>query len=305
MANQKCMELTARILKVFAYLFTFIIVLIGGVVAKGCVLFMSAQLKRDKRIPYCNKDLARDKQFIVSLPEEERIAWMWAIMFAFAVPEVGLLIRSARICFFKSWKVPSKSHFLLVFLMETFHVIGMVLLLFVVLPELDSVKAAMLTNCLCVIPGCLGLLSRTANEGRRAIKVIIDLAAVAAQVTGFFVWPLLEGSTELWLIPMACLMVSCGWWENYVSIQSPFGFVKAMGRVKEELKLTRYFISMFLTLWKVLAFFLTVFFILWFEGDEPWNLLTLFGPGFNPHKIVVEELSLFGQIASDIDTAQV
>ena len=95
----------------------------------------------------------RDKTFITILPEEERIAWMWALLIAFAVPEIGSLIRAARICFFKSWKVPYKSHFLFVFLMESFHVLGMGLLMFVVLPELDAVKGAMLTNCLCCIPG--------------------------------------------------------------------------------------------------------------------------------------------------------
>uniref|UniRef100_A0A336MER8 chitin synthase n=1 Tax=Culicoides sonorensis TaxID=179676 RepID=A0A336MER8_CULSO len=305
MANQACMELTAKILKVVAYLITFIIVLIGGVVAKGCVIFMAAQLKRDKKIPYCNKDLARDKFFQVSLPEEERIAWMWVIMFAFAVPEFGLFIRSLRICFFKSWKKPYKSHFLLVFLMESFHILGIVILLFIVIPELDSVKAAMLTNCLCVIPGILGLLSRTNKEGGRAIKVIIDLAAVAAQVTGFFVWPLLEDSFELWLIPVACLMVSCGWWENYVSSQSPFSFVKAMGRVKDEMRATRYFINMFLTVWKVLFFFLCVCFVLWFQGEEPGSLFSLFGPGFGPHKIVIEEVAGYAHALSDIDTQQI
>lgn len=101
MANQACMEITVKVLKIFAYLLTFIIVLVGGVVAKGCVLFMSSQLKHDKKITYCNKDLARDKQFVVTLPEEERIAWMWTLIIAFSVPEIGLLIRSARICFFK------------------------------------------------------------------------------------------------------------------------------------------------------------------------------------------------------------
>jgi chitin synthase len=35
MANQKCMELTAKILKVIAYIVTFILVLGGGVIAKG------------------------------------------------------------------------------------------------------------------------------------------------------------------------------------------------------------------------------------------------------------------------------
>lgn len=217
----------------------------------GCVLFMSAQLKRDRKVQYCNKDLARDKQFIAIIPEEERIAWMWALMIAFAVPEIGALIRSARICFFKSWKLPQTSHFLFVFLMETFHAVGLVLLVFIVLPELDSVKGAMLTNCLCVVPGILGLLSRTSKEGKRAVKVLVDLAAIAAQVTGFVVWPLLEDRPVLWMIPVSAVMISCGWWENFVSHQSPFSIVRALGRVKEDLKYTRYFAYMFLSIWKV------------------------------------------------------
>lgn len=290
MANQACMEITAKILKLVAYILTFVLVLCGGVIAKGCVLFMSAQLKRDRQVQYCNKDLARDKQFKAIIPEEERIAWMWALMIAFAVPEIGALIRSARICFFKSWKLPQKSHFLFVFLMETFHAVGLVLLVFIVLPELDSVKGAMLTNCLCVVPGILGLLSRTSKEGKRAAKVLVDLAAIAAQVTGFVVWPLLEDRPVLWMIPVSALMISCGWWENYVSSQSPFSIVRALGRVKEDLKYTRYFAYMFLSIWKILVFLFTVIMILWFEGDDPTSIFSLFSKGFGPHKIIVEEV---------------
>lgn len=212
---------------------------------------MSAQLKRDRKIEYCNKDIARDKKFIAIIPEEERIAWMWALIIAFSIPEVGALIRSVRICFFKSWKLPQKSHFFFIFLMESFHTIGLVLFFFIVLPEIDSVKGAMLTNCVCVVPGILGLLSRTSKEGKRAAKIIVDLAAVAAQITSFVVWPLLDERPVLWCIPVSALMISCGWWENYVSSQSPISIVRALGRVKEDLKYTRYFAYIFLSTWKV------------------------------------------------------
>lgn len=57
MANQKCLEITVKILKIFAYLLTFVIVLGSGVVAKGTILFMTSQLRADRIIPYCNKDL--------------------------------------------------------------------------------------------------------------------------------------------------------------------------------------------------------------------------------------------------------
>ena len=46
------------------------------------------------------------------------------------------------------------------------HVVGLALLVFVVLPELDVVKGAMLTNCLCFIPAVLGKVARSLSGGR-------------------------------------------------------------------------------------------------------------------------------------------
>lgn len=137
----------------------------------------------------------------------------------------------------------------------------------------------------------MGLLSRTSKESRRAIKVIIDLLAISAQITGFVVWPLLENRPILWMIPIAAVMTSCAWWENYVCIHSPISFVRAMGRAKEDLRTTRYFNSIFFSLWKMLLFFCSLLVILWLQGDYPMNLFNMFGDGFGPHKIVVEEVS--------------
>lgn len=50
-----------QVLKVLAYLFTFVIVLVSGVIAKGTLLFMTSQLKEDRVIPYCNKKLGEYK----------------------------------------------------------------------------------------------------------------------------------------------------------------------------------------------------------------------------------------------------
>ncbi|TMW48229.1 hypothetical protein DOY81_006700 [Sarcophaga bullata] len=306
-ANLECLELTVKILKIFAYFLTFIIVLAGGVVAKGCVLFMTSQIRKDKRVEYCNKDLGRDKTFVVKLPEEERIAWIWALIIAFSIPEVGSLIRSARICFFKTFKVPYKSHFLFMFIMESLNTFGSALLFFVVLPQLDAIQGAMLTNCLCVIPGILGLMSRTSKEGKRFAKMLIDLIAVAAQVTGFVIWPLLENRKELWVIPVACLMISCGWWENYVTSQSSFGLIRAMGRIKDELKYTRYFSHMFLSIWKISLFVCSVLLIYWIQGEEPGNIFSMYSDAFGPHKISVDELatSLTNSLPDTIDAANI
>ncbi|XP_076671625.1 hyaluronan synthase-like protein kkv isoform X6 [Andrena cerasifolii] len=290
MANQRCLEATVQITKVVVYLLVFVIVLGSGVVAKGTILFMTSQLRADRTIVYCNRQLGRDKQFVVTLPEEERIAWIWCIIIAFAVPEFGTLIRSIRICIFKSWKKPPISHFLLVFLMETFHVVGLALMFLAVLPDLDVVKGAMLTNCVCFVPGLLGLLSRNKNkdESKRCVLVLIDIAALAAQGTSFFLWPLLDSSRQsLWLIPPTLFLVSCGWWENYVSMQSPIGFVRSLGRVKKELRLTRYFTYMFMSVWKIVAFFISCLLILHMKGDTVGHLFSMLSTAFGDHKITV------------------
>lgn len=57
MESQKCLEFTVKILKIFTYVVTFAIVLCCGVVAKCCVFFMASQIRSDRIIPYCNKDL--------------------------------------------------------------------------------------------------------------------------------------------------------------------------------------------------------------------------------------------------------
>ena len=57
---------------------------------------------------------------------------------------------------FQSWKKPLAIDVFVVFFFETCHVIGTALLIYKVLPDLDVIKGAMLTNCFCFIPGLFG-----------------------------------------------------------------------------------------------------------------------------------------------------
>jgi chitin synthase len=98
----------------------------------------------------------KQKQFVVTLPDEERVGWVWCLFFAFAVPEVMAFLRSIRICFFKNAPKPTVLEFSAVAVAETLRAVGTGLLIFMVLPNIDVVKGAMLTNCLCFVPGLLG-----------------------------------------------------------------------------------------------------------------------------------------------------
>jgi chitin synthase len=101
----------------------------------------------------------RSKEYEVDIPDLERVAWIWCLLFAFVVPELGSWFRSTRICVFKSWERPPVVDFAITFMFETLHTAGLALLFFTVLPELDVVKAAMLTNCVCFVPALFGQYS--------------------------------------------------------------------------------------------------------------------------------------------------
>ena len=158
--NKKCMSITVRVLKVIAYIVCFLVVMGGNVISKSTFLFMTSQVRPQKRVLHCNRDLERNKQYLAEISTAEMTAWFWVLSICYLIPEVGSLIRSARICIFKSSRKPIFSDFLVVLLFESMSAVGMALLTFIVLPELDVVKGAMLTNCVAFLPALFGKFQR-------------------------------------------------------------------------------------------------------------------------------------------------
>nr|WPA93971.1 chitin synthase 1 [Cacopsylla chinensis] len=312
MESKAFLEFFIKALKIFVYLFTFVMVLISGVISKTAVFFMTSQLRPvDKHLPYCNKEFGRDKQFAVYPPVEERIAWYWCLIIAFIVPELGTAIRSIRICYFKSWKKPPLHDFIFVTTMELLHTVGVACLMFVVLPNMDVVKGAMLTNCLCFLPAFLTLISRNtrgitkgSEKSEVYLKAMMDMIAVSAQATGALLWPLLEGHNDpwLWLIPPALFCVSCGYWENYTTKHSIFGFMRSAWRVKERLKRTRYFTYAFVSFLKIVVFFCSGLVFMTARGESCTEFFSKFHEAFSQHKIRIYEVksSAFGTSIPDL-----
>lgn len=153
MQETKWIDKSIIALKYLTYIVTFMIVLGTAVISKGTLLFATSQITPNITRPYCNKDLGRNQQFIVTIPDVERVAWMWVLMFMYFVPEIGTFIRAVRICLFKSWKRPTGLEFLMYFVSESLPCIGNAIFVFAVLPDLDVIKGAMLTNAVCIVPG--------------------------------------------------------------------------------------------------------------------------------------------------------
>ena len=152
---------------------------------------------------------------------------MWSLFFCFVIPEFFMWFRSSRICFFRNWKRPRFFDLLIIVLFETAHVVGQALLTLAVLPNMKVVQGAMITNCVCLIPGVFGLLSRNSKESKRLAKMIADILAILAQLSGCLLWAFPEMSksnwSQPWLLPTALILTSFGWWENYVDKRSPIG----------------------------------------------------------------------------------
>ncbi|XP_059350344.1 chitin synthase chs-2-like isoform X1 [Daphnia carinata] len=293
LANQKVVEMTVKIFKVVAYLLTFVVVLSAGVISKGTVLFMTSQIKPGRSTEYCTRRAGRS--FQAHLSEDERVSWMWALLFSFVIPEFFMWFRSSRICFFRQWKRPRFFDFMVVVVFETLHVIGVAMLIYAVLPNMKVVQGAMLTNCVCLVPGILGLLSRNSKESKRFAKSIVDIFAIMAQISGCFLWVIPELNKtnwhHVWMLPASLILTSFGWWENYVDKHSPIGFVKYLGKIKEKMKATRYFTYIFVSVWKVMVFFCSMLLIELLTVGKMDNIFLFFMPGFGDHKVNLTELS--------------
>ena len=255
--DTKYIGYTVKFLKVLAYIVCFLVVLGGSVISKATVLFMTSQIRPQKSILHCNLDLERDKSYQAEISLSERVAWIWCLFFVFVTPEIGTFVRSTRITMFKTMRVCSGTDFLVVFFFEALHTVGLSLFVFVALPELDVVKGAMITNCVGFIPAFFGLLSRNNKEDKRLLRSLIDVIAIACQVSGFFIWPIVENGrgNKTWTVAVAIFLISFGWWENYVDRRSKSRIIKKLAGVKERLNRTRYFTYMFISYWKMLVFF--------------------------------------------------
>jgi len=114
--SSKWVEKFLKMLKILTYLITFGIVLGGAVLSKTIVLFMTSMVRSNRTVSVCSSSipgLERDKKYVAvfQADDAERVTWIWSLFFVMIIPEIQTLFRSTRFCFFKSYRVPTKSLF--------------------------------------------------------------------------------------------------------------------------------------------------------------------------------------------------
>lgn len=88
--------------------------------------------------------------------QDGRIRWTWCLILIFLVPECIGLIDALWYYFFKKKpEMPRIQSLLLLIMIETGHTIGLVLLTFVILPDIGAVQGAAIFCSLCFVPALL------------------------------------------------------------------------------------------------------------------------------------------------------
>lgn len=95
-------------------------------------------------------------EVLIEHTEDGRLRWTWCLIFIFLVPEcIGVLNALWHYLFKRKPRMPKKRNILFMIVIDTLHTIGLVLLTFIILPEIGAVQGAAIFCCLCFIPGLL------------------------------------------------------------------------------------------------------------------------------------------------------
>ncbi|XP_011705416.1 PREDICTED: uncharacterized protein LOC105460624 isoform X2 [Wasmannia auropunctata] len=267
MQNNKFFEIVIWILKIFIYGLLFTIVLCSGIASKFAVLLATAQLQKNQLLPSCNHTtLELEELSTEHMQKNGRIEWTWCLILIFLVPEcIGVLNTLWHYLFKRKPKMPKKRNILLMILIDTLHTIGLVLLIFIILPKIGMVQGAAIFCCLCFVPGLLNLLSR--NKESRNVSIskirllkIFDVLALIAQVSGML-WPLILNlvkdnvdKTLMWISPIAFVLCSVRWWSNFVSSHSNIGLVRFLFHAKEDLQPGQHVVQGYVSIWRIFIF---------------------------------------------------
>lgn len=282
-ASWNKLTLLLQLFKVFVYILVFGIVLGSAVISKLSYLLMVAQIPSGSKVKYC--DIRHPKRELYArLPDEQQIAWIWALIFAYSAPEVFTFFRSLRICVFKDVKAPTWLEMYLVVGMELLHVVGLAVFTFVALPAMDSCKALMVTNAVCCVPAILCFLSGPKCYWKSIIKSSLSLLAVGCQVTAFIIWPAIDNKLAIQILSLPLLLISLRWWENYIDRFSYIAYLtKTIRRTK-----ARYTTYLFLSPLKCILFALSAFIL---DGRKFTTYFAEFFSGWKVHDISISQSS--------------
>ncbi|KAH0547067.1 uncharacterized protein LOC123268674 [Cotesia glomerata] len=289
-------KFTSKLWKLVSFLLFILYVvlfMISCIVSKSTLLSMTSQLEPN-HTAYCRKRQGSFEMMRVELvqSEEERIMWIWCLLLAFAVPE---LVNSV-VCFRKSRSRPSICQFLQVMGPETLHVVGIAVMVFVILPEIDMMRFWLLCIWFIFDMGLLNLLTRVYNNAKskkNTALIVLDCVILTNLAIINIVFSLHESTFydhSFWAIMLASICIFFGFWQDTsYSILSPTGYIQIFNSAREKLFPARHFTFALISIWKIVVFFVSALTILYLNGDNIVQIFTKLGQTFGEHNLTLIE----------------
>ncbi|XP_014204894.1 uncharacterized protein LOC106636864 [Copidosoma floridanum] len=313
MVEKRGYEALLQVIKSILYGLLLVVILAGSVIAKSSALFATSQLS-GRSVPYCDQYPGRDPReehrYESSIAEDDRMPWVWCIIYAFSVPEALSFVGFIWNSFFYSIKFPKLRYIGLLTLVEVLHTIGTATLFLLAIPNLDVMQGAAVLTCICIAPNVLGFLTKYGDSKQKPLHFYTDVGAFCCQLLGLCVFTYLasqgQQSSASWTLPIALLLTSLRWWGNYVSSNSHFGFIRSLGLARRNLQAFRPVLTGYSALLRVTTFVLTALVITTSRGIAAKT----FFEGFNmkSYNYMVssanrtnESLGLFKETTADTD----
>jgi len=217
--NLKSRTETFKILfKLFAYLLFFLIVLASGVVSKLSLLTMVNAYKHPDQ------------------PDIYQARWGLLLCTALCVPYLLSFFACLQTVLFSSTDAKGSPKLLVtlwVLFAEAGQSLGVILMVFKVLPEVENITGVCLMSCVSLVPGVLKVIfssRRDQTEFQRFLTISMDIVAVLLQISVwvvFFAVKKFDGhfTTEspnlafVFNLILSTCLISLGQWENFTQVK--------------------------------------------------------------------------------------
>lgn len=243
-------DASLQVLKLVTFGVVFLLSLGSAVVAKiSFVLISSAVGWGGQNMTICTDKIPESDFNTVRIAPKHSAKWAWALFLAVAIPELVCFVRSLHRTLFKNVRRPTLMQFTVVFIIETLHAIGVGILVFRILPDLDAITALMLMNAVCLVPACLSLISRRAQK-MTLIYIVLDVLAIGAQSTIY--WKTISPTliNHRLSLPISLTLISLAWWQNFPDPKSALAPMKALAAFASRLNEKRSKTYALVSLWK-------------------------------------------------------
>ncbi|XP_008552195.1 uncharacterized protein LOC103574512 [Microplitis demolitor] len=240
----------------------------------------------------------------IFLTKKSRIMWIWCLIIAYTLPE---LINSF-VCSRRAKNKPSARQFLSVIIPETFHTIGIALMIFEILPQISSAQETLpeqdfsrflLFIIWCVIEWGLHNLISTIFEIKdvklKSLLIVTDIVILGIFLC-FTMFNPFDGinlnDSDCWIVILAMAFTHGGLWQDVSN--STFSFTSNLSpivKAREKLKPVKDSIFAWVSLWKIIVFIASSFTILARQRYSITELFTMAGPAFRDYNITLKPSS--------------